>query len=58
MRSERQYWRFEGKRNSVKIDVVERGRAHIIGKDNTILDNVELVFEIFDGELEIAQHEC
>lgn len=58
VRSERQCWRFEGERNSVKIDVVECGRAHIIGKDNTILGNVELVFEIFDDELEITQHEC
>ena len=48
VRSERKYWRFEEKRNSVKINVVECGRAYIIGKDNRILGNVELVFEIFE----------
>lgn len=56
MRSERKYWRFEWKSNSVKIDV-ECGRAYIIGMDSWILGSVELVFETLDHELEITQHE-
>lgn len=55
MRSEK---KLEGKRNCVKIDVVECGRAHIIVKDERFLGSVELGFEIFDDELEISQRAC
>lgn len=50
--------KFEGERNCVKWDVIECGRAHIIVKDERFMGSVDLVFEIFDDDLEIPQQEC
>ena len=51
--------RFEGKKDSIKIDFVELEKQTLQGRTRGLLGDVELLLEIFgDGLGEITQYEC